>query len=77
MQQLTVRKILRMCLRFKNYKHQFLQHVTAQDKEVHYTFCCIILSKLEDIEQTSCSQNFYENELPEVALPHGHLIPQT
>jgi len=54
-----------------------LQHITAQDKEVHYTFCCIILSKLEDIGQTFYSQNFYENELPEVALLHGHLTPQT
>jgi hypothetical protein len=53
------------------------QHVTAQDKEDHYTSCCIILSKLEDYEQTFYSQNFYENELPEVALPHGQLIPQT
>jgi hypothetical protein len=77
MQQLTVHKILRTCLRFKNYKHQLLQHATAQDKEVHYTFCCIILSKLEDIGQTFYSQNFYENELPKVDLPHGHLILQS
>jgi hypothetical protein len=48
MPQLTVKKILWTCQRFKNYKHQLLQHVTAQDKEVHYIFCCNILSKLED-----------------------------
>ena len=71
-----VHKILRTFLRFNNYKHQFLQHVTAQDKDTHYTFCCIILPKLEDIGQNFYSQNFYENELPEVALLHGHLIPQ-
>jgi hypothetical protein len=27
-----------------------LQHVTAQDKEVHYKFCCDFLSGLEDNE---------------------------
>jgi hypothetical protein len=54
-----------------------LQHVKAQDKKVHYTFCGIILSKLEDNKQTFYNQNFYENELPELALPHGHLISQT
>jgi len=77
MQQLMVHNILQTCLRFKNYKHQLLQHVTVQDKEVHYTFCCNILPKLEDFRQTFYSQNFYENELPEVALPHSHLILQS
>jgi hypothetical protein len=33
---------------FKSYKYQLLQHVTAQDKEVHYTLSPEFLSRLED-----------------------------
>jgi hypothetical protein len=46
----TMHKILRKSLKFKSYKYQLLQHVTAQDKEVRYTFFSEFLSRPEDDE---------------------------
>jgi hypothetical protein len=43
----TMQKILQKCLKFKSYKYQLLQNVTAQDKEVHYTFCCDYFQELK------------------------------
>lgn len=45
----TVYKILlvKLFLRFNKYKYQLLQFVTVQDREVHYTFCCV-LSELDN-----------------------------
>jgi hypothetical protein len=44
----TTHKILRKHLKFKSYKYQLLQHVSAKDKEVRYTFCSDVLLRLED-----------------------------
>jgi hypothetical protein len=33
-----------------SYRYRLLQHIAAQDKEVHYTFFCDFLSRLEDDE---------------------------
>jgi hypothetical protein len=46
----TVHRILWKRLKFNSYKYQRLQHVNAQDKVVHYTFCSDFLSRLEDDE---------------------------
>jgi hypothetical protein len=48
MQNATVQTNLRKRLKFKRYKSQLLQLVTAQDKKVRYTFCSDFLSRLED-----------------------------
>jgi hypothetical protein len=45
-----VHKILRKRWKFKRYKYELLQHVTAQDKEVRYSFFSDFLSRLEDDE---------------------------
>jgi hypothetical protein len=34
-------------LKFRSYGYQLFQHVTAQDKNVRYTFHCDFLSRLE------------------------------
>jgi hypothetical protein len=46
----TVHTHLRKRLKFERYEYQLLQHVTAEDKEVRYTFCSDFLSRLEDDE---------------------------
>jgi hypothetical protein len=50
MPQATAHIILRKLLKFKTDMCQLLQHVTAQDKEVRYTFSSDFLSRLEDDE---------------------------
>jgi hypothetical protein len=45
-QQTTVQKIVWKCLKFKTFRHQLLQYLTSQDKEVCYTFCCDFIPRL-------------------------------
>jgi hypothetical protein len=41
-------QISRRSARQLNVPHQLLQHATAQDKDVRYTFCSDLISRLED-----------------------------
>ena len=45
--QSTMQKILWACLIFKLW-NQLLQHVIPQDTDIHYKFCCNVLSKHDD-----------------------------
>jgi hypothetical protein len=54
----TVHKILRKGLKFKSYKYQLLQHVTAEDKEVRYTFSSVFLSRIEGDELVTAKTVF-------------------
>jgi hypothetical protein len=43
MSQTTERRALRKRLKFKSYRYQLLQYVTAQNKEILHTSCCVVL----------------------------------
>jgi hypothetical protein len=57
----TVQEILQKLLKFKRYKYQLLQHVTAKDKEVCYIFALTFFQDLK-ITELFTAKNVFSDE---------------